>query len=398
MPVPHPATSRPRAVIVGGSLGGLFAAVSLRAIGWEVQVFERSAGMPDSRGGGIVLQPEVEAVFDFGQVPHAVPLGVMSRERIYLNLQDEIVSRALMPQMQTSWNTLHGSLRRALPDGVLQAGERLLRFEQEGARVTAHFASGRVEQADLLIGADGSRSTVRRQLLPQVAPAYAGYVAWRGLAAEHGLPAQLHEKLADSFALQQGTDHMLLEYLVPGENESTQPGQRRRNWVWYRKVAPGAHLAQALTDRAGVAHEFSLPPGAMRPEAVAALRRDAAQLLAPSFAQLVEATPEPFVQAILDMQVPQMVFGRVLLVGDAASMPRPHTAGGAAKAAANALTLARSLRSAGADAGIDAALARWQKQALRHGMQMSEWGIALGERIMDLAPGASDDGPRAGMF
>ncbi|MGK5024063.1 FAD binding domain-containing protein [Janthinobacterium sp. RB2R34] len=392
-----PTTSRPRAIIIGGSLGGLFAAVSLRAIGWEVQVFERSAGVPDSRGGGIVLQPEVEAVFDFAHVPHAVPLGVMSHERIYLNLQDEIVSRAMMPQMQTSWNTLHGSMRRALPDGVLQAGERLQGFEQDGARVTARFASGRVEQADLLIGADGSRSTVRQQLLPGIAPEYAGYVAWRGLAAEHGLPQVLQGKLSDSFAFQQGDDHMLLEYLVPGENESTQPGQRRRNWVWYRKITAGAQLVQALTDRDGVAHAFSLPPGAMRPEAVAALRRDAALLLAPSFARLVEATPEPFVQAILDMQVPQMVFGRVLLVGDAASVPRPHTAGGAAKAAANALSLARSLRSADTSAGIDAALARWQKQALRHGMQMSEWGIALGERIMDMGASASG-GPRTGMY
>lgn len=398
MSVQHTAP-RPRAVIIGGSLGGLFAAVSLRAIGWEVQVFERSAGVPDSRGGGIVLQPEVEAVFDFAQVPHAVPLGVASRERIYLDRQDQVVSRAMMPQVQTSWNTLHGSMRRALPDGVLQAGERLLGFEQHGEKVSAHFASGRVEQADLLIGADGARSTVRQQLLPQVAPQYAGYVAWRGLAAERELPPELDAKLSDSFAFQQGDDHMLLEYLVPGDNESTLPGQRRRNWVWYRKIAPGAPLAAALTDREGVTHAFSLPPGAMTDAAITALRDAAAQHLAPSFARLVGATPEPFVQAILDMQVPQMVFGRVLLVGDAASVPRPHTAGGAAKAAANALSLARSLRSADTGAAIDAALARWQGQALRHGRQISEWGIALGERIMDTAPqGASDGRPREGMF
>ena len=399
MTISQPTASRPRAVIIGGSLGGLFAAVSLRAIGWEVRVFERSAGVPDSRGGGIVLQPEVEAVFDFARVPHAVPLGVASRERIYLDRQDQIVSRAMMPQVQTSWNTLHGSMRRALPDDVLHAGERLLGFEQQGPRVTAHFASGHSEEADLLIGADGARSTVRQQLLPHIAPHYAGYVAWRGLAAEHGLPADLQAKLSDSFAFQQGDDHMLLEYLVPGENESTLAGQRRRNWVWYRKIAAGAALTQALTDRDGVAHAFSLPPGAMPDAAIVALRHDAAQHLAPSFARLVEATPEPFVQAILDLQVPQMVFGRVLLLGDAASVPRPHTAGGAAKAAANALSLARSLRSADTGMAIAAALARWQGQALRQGRQMSEWGIALGDRIMDMAPqGAPDGQPREGMF
>ena len=392
--------ARPRALIIGGSLGGLFTAVSLRAIGWEVKVFERSAGLLDSRGGGLVLQPEIEAVFDMAQVPHVTPLGVRSRERIYLDRHDEIVSQAMMPQMQTSWNTLYGSMHRALPEGVIHSGERLLNFEQDGKSVTAHFASGRVAHGDLLVGADGSRSTVRSALLPDAQPHYAGYVAWRGLVAERDVPPEVDAKLADSFAFQQGDDHMLLQYLVPGEDESRTQGQRRRNWVWYRKIAAGAALEAALLDRDGVQHAFSLSPGSMRPDAIAELKRDAARLLAPSFARLVEATEEPFMQAILDLQVPQMVFGRVLLLGDAAFVPRPHTAGGAAKAAANALTLARSLRLVGNGDGIDAALGRWQSQALRQGMQLTQWGIALGERIMDLPPqsDAADGTPRSGMF
>ena len=69
-------------------------------------------------------------------------------------------------------------------------------------------------------------------------------------------------------------------------------------------------------------------------------------LLAPTFQTLVEATHEPFVQAILDLQVKQMVYGRAILLGDAAFVPRPHTAGSTAKAAANALTLATALQSA----------------------------------------------------
>lgn len=394
--------ARPRALIIGGSLGGLFTAVSLRAIGWDVQVFERSDGLLDSRGGGLVLQPEVEAVFDAAQVPHVTPLGVRSRERIYLDQHDRIVSQAMMPQMQTSWNTLYGSMHRALPDGVIHAGERLLHFGQDGKTVTAHFASGRVEQGDLLIGADGSRSTVRSALLPDAQLHYAGYVAWRGLVAERDVPPEVDAKLSDSFAFQQGDDHMLLQYLVPGEDESRTQGQRRRNWVWYRKIAVGAALDAALLDRDGVRHAFSLSPGSMRDDAIVALKRDAERLLAPSFARLVEATAEPFMQAILDLQVPQMVFGRVLLLGDAAFVPRPHTAGGAAKAASNALTLARSLRHAVTDDGdgIDAALARWQGQALRQGMRLTQWGMALGERIMDLPPSAGepDGAPRSGMF
>jgi len=286
--------ARPRALIIGGSLGGLFTAVSLRAIGWEVKVFERSAGLLDSRGGGLVLQPEIEAVFDMAQVPHVTPLGVRSRERIYLDRHDEIVSQAMMPQMQTSWNTLYGSMHRALPEGVIHSGERLLNFEQDGKSVTAHFASGRVAHGDLLVGADGSRSTVRSALLPDAQPHYAGYVAWRGLVAERDVPPEVDAKLADSFAFQQGDDHMLLQYLVPGEDESRTQGQRRRNWVWYRKIAAGAALEAALLDRDGVQHAFSLSPGSMRPDAIAELKRDAARLLAPSFARLKSRSCRPF--------------------------------------------------------------------------------------------------------
>jgi len=396
---------KPRALIVGGSLGGLFAAVSLRAIGWDVEVYERSPHALDSRGGGIVLQPEVLSVFDAARVDYPPRLGVLSRDRIYLNRDDEITSRAPMPQTQTSWNTLYNTMRRHLPDGVVHAGETLARFEQDGLGVTAYFESGLVAKGDLLIGADGARSTVRMQLLSWAEPVYAGYVAWRGLAPESALSQEVAGKLDDSFAFQQGADHMLLQYLVPGEDESLLPGRRRRNWVWYRKVAEGAELAATLTDRDGVRRTHALPPGSVSDTAVRGLKAAAADLLAPSLRAVVEATAQPFVQAMLDLQVRKMVFGRVILVGDAAFVPRPHTAGSTAKAAANALALATALRQATLS-NIDAALSRWQAFELLNGTRMSNWGMEIGDRIMGIsrAGGAPSDtrltaaGPRPGMY
>lgn len=396
---------KPRVLIVGGSLGGLFAAVSLRAIGWEVEVYERSPHALDSRGGGIVLQPEVLSVFDAARVPYPPQLGVVSRDRIYLNRDDEVSSRAPMPQTQTSWNTLYNTMRRHLPEGVVHAGETLARFEQDGLGVTAYFESGLVAQGDLLIGADGARSTVRLQLLPWAAPTYAGYVAWRGLAPELALPEQVARKLDDSFAFQQGADHMLLQYLVPGEDESLLPGRRRRNWVWYRKVAEGAELAETLTDRDGLRRTHALPPGSVSDAAVRELKAAAASQLAPSLRAVVDATAEPFVQAMLDLQVRKMVFGRVILVGDAAFVPRPHTAGSTAKAAANALALATALRQATLST-LDATLARWQSFELLNGARMTDWGREIGDRIMGITRAGSAPadtrltaaGPRPGMY
>nr|WP_324291623.1 hypothetical protein [Cupriavidus sp. D39] len=83
---------------------------------------------------------------------------------------------------------------------------------------------------------------MRAQLLPEVTPTFSGYVAWRGLVPELELSEQAVRMLRNTFAFQQGVGHLMLEYLVPGANGSTTEGERRWNWVWYRKVAAGANL------------------------------------------------------------------------------------------------------------------------------------------------------------
>jgi 2-polyprenyl-6-methoxyphenol hydroxylase-like FAD-dependent oxidoreductase len=383
----------PRALIIGGSLGGLLAANTLRTIGWRVDVFERSPHALDSRGGGIVLQPDVLHAFHFAGIRPAGALGVASGDRIYLDRSGSVVRRDHQPQTQTSWNMLHGTMRRALPDDCYHPGETLARIEQAGGQVRAVFASGRVETGDLLIGADGARSTVRLLVLPDVQPEYAGYVAWRGLVPEHGLDAAHRAVLDGVFAFQHDEGGMLLDYLVPGEDGATTPGRRRWNWVWYRKVARDT-LPDLLMDRTGRRHAFSLPPGALPDAQAALLRADAAGLLAPQFDALVQRTAEPFVQAILDLAVPRMVFGRVILLGDAAFVPRPHTAGGAAKAAANALALAQALQRT--DQPVEERLREWEVLQLRAGRAMVDRGRRMGDDIMGAPRAAGCTGSRAG--
>lgn len=372
-------SSSPHAIVVGGSLGGLLAATTLRAAGWSVDVFERSPNALDSRGGGIVLQPDVLAAFHFAGVAQGEALGVRSGDRIYLDASDRVVHRTYMPQMQTSWNRLHGAMHAALPTGTVHAGERLVSFRETAGRVMALFDSGRVESGDLLVGADGSRSTVRRQLLPGNEPRFAGYVAWRGLVPESKVAGPVAARLGDAFVFQQGRDHLLLEYLVPGEDGSLVEGRRRRNWVWYRRLDREG-LARLLTARDGSTHALALPPGMAKDGDVAALRRDAQALLAPSLQALVLGTEAPFVQAIVDLSVPRMRFGATVLIGDAAFVPRPHTAGSTAKAAANALSLAQALR-VDAREPVDR-LARWEAEQLALGRTMCAAGIDMGNRIM----------------
>ncbi|KVD29024.1 FAD binding domain-containing protein [Burkholderia ubonensis] len=376
--------SGPLAVVIGGSVGGLFTASALRAAGWRVKVFEQSPHDLDSRGGGIVLQPPIVRAFAFGGVPVPRDAGVDSVDRIYVDEHDRIVQRLHMPQTQTAWNVIYTALKRALPTGVVHAGESFEWLEQDGNRVIARFASGRVEQADLLVGADGGRSSVRAQLLPDARPAYAGYVAWRGLVDERELSEPVLRVLRERFTFQQGNAHLFLTYLVPGRDGSVEPGERRVNWVWYRRLAsdrlPALFLAQDGTQRDG-----SLPPGAMRDDNRLELVDAGRRMLAPTLAALVDATRAPFAQAIQDLAVDRMVFGRAVLLGDAACLVRPHTAAGVAKAAENAVDLAEALQDVARGTAFDVALSRWEARQLAANASLSELGISLGTRIMGAA-------------
>ncbi|WP_321908281.1 FAD binding domain-containing protein [Paraburkholderia sp. J11-2] len=372
-------TSR-RAVIIGGSLGGLFTAASLRAVGWTVDVYERSVSELDSRGGGLVMQPDLLEAFRFAGIAHAPQLGVPSRDRQYLDASGAVLLRQRMPQAQTAWSVLYNTLRAGLPDDVIHSGVALTAFEQDSDGVDVILSNGQRVRADLLIGADGPHSTMRSLLLPGDFPDYAGYVAWRGLLPETALDPTSAARLVDAFTFQSGDAHQLLTYLIPGEDGSTRVGERRWNWVWYRPLAEGAPLDAALTDRQRVQRALSVPPGALSDEIGARLRADAREQLAPALAALVHATEAPFLQIIQDYRAPRLVFGRAVLLGDAAFVARPHTGAGAAKAAANAVALAQRLRDPVRP--IDEALKQWEAVEWRNGVRLSEFGIALGKQIM----------------
>ncbi|MDY6941205.1 MAG: FAD binding domain-containing protein [Cyanobacteriota bacterium] len=366
-----------RAIIIGGSLGGLFSGILLRAIGWEVDIYERSRQDLSSRGGGIVLQPEIVEAFDRVGVAYEAPLGVVANERLYLERDGSIAWRTNMRQTLTSWNMLYGTMRRHFPGDRYHRGKTLMEIEQHDDRVTAIFSDGTRDTASLLIGADGAHSTVRQHLLPGYTPHYAGYVAYRGLVDERELPKETANLLTERFVFYQFPNSHILQYVIPGEDESLVRGKRRFNWVWYVNYDEMTELPSILTDKTGKRRDASVPPGAIAPQVEEQMRAYADRVLPPPFQRLVGATKEPFVQAILDLGVPQMAFDRIALVGDAAFIPRPHTAAGVSKGAANAISLTDALV---ANPDVPSALYDWEIAQLKLGMHLWRAGKDLGER------------------
>src|SRR5919204_1711092 len=155
-----------RAVIVGGSMSGLFAAAFLRQHGWDANVYERSAVELVGRGAGITTHPELlEALEESGAGIR--DLGVAVEKRIALDREGRVIGERQLPQVLTSWDRLQRLLRQTIDDTQYHLGHTLERVEQEGSSVVAHFAGGHRERADILIGADGVRSTVRAQVAPE---------------------------------------------------------------------------------------------------------------------------------------------------------------------------------------------------------------------------------------
>jgi 2-polyprenyl-6-methoxyphenol hydroxylase-like FAD-dependent oxidoreductase len=371
-----------RALIIGGSLGGLFAGNLLRRIGWDVEIFERSAKDLDSRGGGIVLQPEVVEVFRRARVDiRTVELGVQSRYRTVLRPDGSTQSKHFAPQTQTSWSLVYTTLKAAFGDPSYHQAETLVKIDQdpEVGTVTAHFEGGTCATGNLLVGADGGNSTVRQQFWPAMRPTYAGYLAWRGLIPEDDMPRAAREILHGDFGFANNKGSHILGYLVPGEQNDFRPGHRLYNWVWYR-VADERMLGEIMIDRNGDPRGYAVPEGLLADRWVEHLHRDAQDLLPPPFREVVEATRQPFAQAIRDLASDHMVAGRVVIIGDAAAIPRPHTAASTSKAAANALALADQLQASQNDV-IDA-LARWEPPQVALGKYLRQQGSQIGNYLL----------------
>lgn len=362
-----------RVAIAGGSLGGLFAGALLRQDGHEVTIHERSSSGLEGRGAGLCAQEEVFAVLRALGRPDVTETGVTARDRITLDRGGGIAHRQARSQMQISWDALYLAVRNIMPDSCYRTGATVDAAGTDGDRAWLRTADGESVAADLVIGADGIGSGVRGSMFArgEVEPRYAGYVAWRFLLPETDLASISVDTLSERLAFYNMTGGQALGYLVAGPRGEIERGRRRYNCVWYRRIAG---LRELLVDRSGQLHLYSLPRGSVSAEARDRLVRDAHALLPPPFAAVVEAEPEPFVQAIFDLEVPRMTDGRLALLGDAAFVARPHTAMGVAKAAGDAMALAEALRRE----PVHAALRRYDAERSRTGRAIVQYGRRLG--------------------
>ncbi|MFI7704619.1 FAD-dependent monooxygenase [Nonomuraea sp. NPDC049480] len=318
------------AVVVGGGIGGLAAAIALHRSGWRVTVLER-AGEFGEIGAGLALWPNaMRALAALGLAERVRAIagvetvgGVRDRAGRWLSRTDnaDVARRHGWPLLMVHRAELVRLLVAALPAELLRAGSEVRAVRPDGDGVVVEHRGGSV-RADLVVAADGVRSRMRRQGWPEAqAPRYAGCTAWRmvteplgGRGAEGALFWGRGERIGFA-ALPGGRFYCFAAARVPeGGGEDPYSGLMRRFGGWPDPV----------------------------PEMLAAVPEDAV------LRHDVYETPPPA----------SYVRGRVALLGDAAHAMEPTLGQGAGTALEDAVTIAACLRG---EPDVDAALARYDR-------------------------------------
>jgi 2-polyprenyl-6-methoxyphenol hydroxylase-like FAD-dependent oxidoreductase len=386
--------ARRHALVIGGSLGGLFAAHLLRSVGWDVDVYERSAEDLAGRGAGLGTHDALRRMLRRIGIEADSTLGVNTRNYILLDPGGAIRCRLDYPRVMTAWARLYRPLKDSLPAQHYHPARSLVAFEHDAQGITAIFADGSRARGDILVAADGPRSTVRPKVLPELKPHYAGYVAWRGLTAETEVAADDRELLFSSNAFCIPGGELAVSYPVPARDGDLRVGKRDYNIVWYRPT-DAAGLIDLNTDASGRRHA-QIPPPLIRPDVIARVKADARTLLAPSIADIFVHAEQPIFQPIHDFASPQLVFGRVALLGDAAFVARPHVGAGVTKAALDAACLADALV---ANTRIDDALAVYNRARQHAGdwavSRSREFGACINAEVSRRAMPAHEEAERS---
>ena len=363
-----------RALVAGGSLGGLTAALVLRDQGWDVDVLERSAVPLQDRGAGIVLHPTTVRYL-VERVGKAIgDIGVPASRLRYLGDDGSVAHEQPCAYRFASYFELYQELLDAFGNEHYHLSTQLAHLDNRDDEVTLSLTDGQTLTADLVVCADGIRSTARSILVPNAQPRYVGYVAWRGTIERDELSDRTASVLQDAITYRILPHGHLLTYPIPGK------GSVLCNWLWYRNVAPGDHLNDLLTDRNGLRAELTVPPGSVQTKHLDALHSAADTELPSAIAELVQRSAEPFVQVIVDLEVPRMAFRRSCLIGDAAFALRPHIGAGTARAADDAWQLGNALLHA-TGRQIPVRLKGWEAQQLPAARRAMQRARAVGRSV-----------------
>ena len=342
-----------KALIAGGGIGGMVAALFLDRAGVDVEIFERAEDIRELGVGINMLPHAVEALAELGLLEELEAAGIRTRELIYANRLGQVVWQELRgvdaghayPQISVHRGKLLGLIHKAVVERLgrdaVRTGWQADGFEQaEGGILlwlSGRDGERRSVRGDLLVGADGIHSAVRSQLYPdEGAPIWNGVMLWRGCTR---WPQWRDGR---TMAIAGGNFAKFVFYPIGKDHEN--PGIRLTNWA-----------VMAQTGETGSSPKR--PENWSRPGVVAEVLpfvRDRFSLDFVDPANLIETTGDFYEYPNCDRDpLPRWSFDRVTLLGDAAHPMYPVGSNGASQAILDARNLAGYL---GSGVSVEAAL------------------------------------------
>lgn len=356
--------------IVGGSIAGTALGERLIRSGHRVEILERSASDLEDRGLGIAMDPSVAETL-------GEDLGIPIHQRVVFDRDGVVRWKHAVSKRTVRWNAVHHVLASKLPGGIVEQGANVLEVGLEDDLAWVRTESGVRRAFDLVVGADGIGSRVRRAVDPGFQPEYLGYIAIRGLVPVGDLPPDagpILEAILDGSMVNNYLDR---SHVVAYPIESPS-GETLVNWMWYRNttVEQLDHLRGA---GGGETRRWSLPPGGIPPQHLATIRKEATESMAESMCSILMASDSWSLQAIHGGIASRGVRGRLVLIGDATRIAIPHIGAGTSMAIMDARSLAETI-DATAD-GLDQRLDRWAGTRRRETGEAMAFGRDLGRYL-----------------
>ncbi|KAI1411803.1 FAD/NAD(P)-binding domain-containing protein [Hypoxylon sp. FL1857] len=397
-----------KVIIIGGSLAGLMCGIALKHAGHEVHIIEQDGNERQSHMSGVGLGLSVD---HFLQRHDRISSVFSHRINCIQTLKnDKPRVLAIGNRDITSWDAFYYRLRSNFDgyissyypvapqpsdtDGLVsyEARQKVLDIAPADANAnSSHITlsvldrdSEKIYQrtADLVVGADGPDSLVKAKYLPTVQRTYVGYIVWRGTVPEREVSGRTREMFTNSIMTYMMRGGHCVVYTIAGPEGSLEPGERLLNFCWYTNETNEA-LDEIMVDSIdGHRHHYTVPAGRVRESIWSARMEHIKNELPAPFLEIVTRIRRPFVQVVTEfsMSPPRAAFedGKVLLMGDALTLLRPHTALGTAQAAFHALAIEDYV-----SGRISAA--EWENQVLRfsflHWSQSVWWGKFYQESI-----------------
>ncbi|XP_030543119.1 aurachin C monooxygenase/isomerase-like [Rhodamnia argentea] len=355
-------TSKPKAVIVGGSIAGVSCAHALIRAGWDVVVMEKSRRPPKGSpaGAGLSLDPLSQELIRSWTGRPELLRDITSPVTIDLNqaINDEKTRKVLardenFNHRAAHWAALHDHLFSALPPQLFLWGHLFLSFsvssDTRSVKIKAQVLdTGETTEVDgdLLVAADGCLSLIRNHFLPDVKLRYSGYCAWRGVFDFSEIEdSETVKKVREAYP---ELGNCLYVDLAPGNHTGLfEIPNKRLNWIWYLNQPEPDLQGNSVTTK-------------VSDDMIQKMYQDAEKIWHPALVQLMRETKEPFINAIYDCDpLERIVWDKVALVGDAAHPTTPHSSRSTNMSILDAAVLARCLEKWGVE-NLGAALEEYQ--------------------------------------